>query len=58
MVSDSEADLAAKLKEKGMEINEVDKAVFAQAVQSVWKDFEPVFGPDLMATLQKYREVN
>ena len=58
MVSDSEADLVAKLKEKGMEINEVDKAVFAQAVQSVWKDFEPVFGPDLMSTLQKYREVN
>jgi TRAP-type C4-dicarboxylate transport system substrate-binding protein len=46
----------AQLKEKGMQVNEVDKAAFAAAVAPVWKTFEPVFGPELMGLLKQYRE--
>lgn len=58
MVSDSDEELVAKLKEKGMEVNEVDKAAFVEAVQPVWKQYESTFGADLMAILQKYRGEN
>ncbi|MDO9508246.1 MAG: DctP family TRAP transporter solute-binding subunit [Thermovirgaceae bacterium] len=49
-----EDDFLAKLKEKGMKVNEVDKAAFQAAVQSVWADYESVFGKDLMDLVRKY----
>lgn len=49
-----EDDFLAKLKEKGMEVNKVDKAAFQAAVQSVWADYESVFGKDLMDLVRKY----
>ena len=42
------------LKEKGMEVNTVDKPAFQQAVQSVWADYESVFGKELLDLVRKY----
>ena len=58
MISDSDAQFVAQLKEKGMAVNEVDKAAFAKAVEPIWKSYEATFGAELMGTLQKYREAN
>lgn len=51
-----EQDFLKKLTEKGMEINEVDKAAFKEAVQPVWQEYEPVFGKELMDLVRKYGE--
>lgn len=32
------------LKDKGMKVNEVDKAAFAEATKDAWKEFESTFG--------------
>ena len=43
------------LKAKGMQVsNDVDKEAFQKAVQVVWKDYEGVFGKDLMDLVRKY----
>lgn len=49
-----EEDFLVKLKEKGMAINEVDKAAFQKAVQPVWKSYESVFGKELMDMVREY----
>lgn len=49
-----EEEFLAKLKEKGMEINEVDKGAFQAAVQEVWGRYEDVFGADLLDLVRKY----
>ncbi|HCP07128.1 MAG: Tripartite ATP-independent periplasmic transporter solute receptor, DctP family [Synergistales bacterium 58_81] len=51
-----EKDFMEKLKEKGMEINQVDKAAFKEAVQPVWQEYESVFGKEMMDLLRKYGE--
>ncbi len=56
MVQDSEAEMIANLKAKGMAVNEVDKAAFEQAVQPVWKAYEPVLGSELLGLVRKYRD--
>ena len=56
MVQDSESEMIASLKAKGMAVNEVDKAAFEQAVQPVWKAYEPVLGSELLGLIRKYRE--
>lgn len=56
MITASDADFIAKLKEKGMEVNEVDTAPFVEKVQPVWKSQEAVFGADMMQLLAKYRQ--
>src|SRR5699024_10656088 len=56
MVAASDAEMIANLKGKGMEFNDVDKAAFEEAVQPVWKDNADVFGPDLMALMDRYRK--
>jgi TRAP-type transport system periplasmic protein len=56
MVRDSESETIANLKAKGMAVNEVDKAAFEQAVQPVWKAYEPVLGSELLGMIRKYRE--
>lgn len=55
MISESDKDFIAQLKEKGMQINEVDKAPFAAAVAPVWATYETTFGPELMGLVRKYR---
>lgn len=49
-----EGEFLAKLKEKGMKVNEVDKAAFKKAVQPVWASYEEVFGKDLLDLVRKY----
>jgi len=56
MISDSDQQLVAQLKDKGMQVNDVDKAAFAAAVEPVWKTYSVTYGPELMALVQKYRE--
>jgi tripartite ATP-independent transporter DctP family solute receptor len=55
-IQQEEQDFIAKLEEKGMEINEVDKATFKEAVQPVWQEYESVFGKELMDLVKKYGE--
>ena len=42
------------LADKGMQINEVDKAAFQKAVQPVWEKYESVFGKELMDLVREY----
>jgi tripartite ATP-independent transporter DctP family solute receptor len=56
MVQDSEAEMIANLKGKGMAVNEVDKAAFEKAVQPVWKAYEPILGSELLGLIRKYRD--
>ncbi len=56
MVQDSENEMIANLKAKGMAVNEVDKAVFAKAVEPVWQAYEPVLGSELLGLIKKYRD--
>lgn len=55
MITESDALYLSQLKDKGMQINEVDKAPFAAAVAPVWTAFEPVFGAELIGLVKKYR---
>ena len=56
MISESNADFIAKLKEKGMEVNEVDPAPFIEKVKPVWETQEVVYGPEMMKLLEKYTQ--
>lgn len=51
---EQEAEFLAKLKEKGMQVAEVDKAAFQKSVQGVWTQYEDVFGKELMDLVRKY----
>ena len=53
MIRDADTLLVEEIKKKGVDVREVDKAAFRDAVQSVWKDFEPVFGEDLMNLIRE-----
>ncbi|SMD08158.1 TRAP transporter substrate-binding protein [Sporomusa malonica] len=48
LLAEQNKDFISKLKEKGMQILEVDKAPFKAAVQSVWKQYESTIGKDLI----------
>ncbi|WP_434288135.1 DctP family TRAP transporter solute-binding subunit [Celeribacter sp. SCSIO 80788] len=56
MVAASDADMIAKLKEHGMEVNEVDKAPFIAAVQPIWEANADVYGEELLSILDEYRK--
>lgn len=49
-----ENDFLEKLKKKGMQVNETNKAAFKNAVKSVWAEYEAVFGKDLMKLVERY----
>lgn len=48
MVQAADKEMIEKIKAKGVKVDEVDKKPFREAVAPVWKEFEPVFGKDLM----------
>lgn len=56
MVAESENALAEKMKSKGMALNEVNKAAFAEKLQPIWDSQKEVFGTELIETLNKYRQ--
>lgn len=56
MITEGDQQYLTQLKEKGMLVNEVDKAAFSASVAPVWKNYETVYGPELMGLLRKYRE--
>ncbi|OIN12222.1 DctP family TRAP transporter solute-binding subunit [Oceanisphaera psychrotolerans] len=51
---DDEA-LIGKLEEKGMKVNDVDRAPFQNAVSGIWQQYASVFGQDLMDIVERYR---
>lgn len=55
MVTVAEKELVAKLESKGMVFNEVDKPAFVKALEPIWEAHKGVFGPELLATLNSYR---
>jgi TRAP-type transport system periplasmic protein len=52
-----EREQIVKLKAKGMQINEIDRAAFVKASQPIWEKHAPSIGPDLMKLLDKYRKL-
>lgn len=55
MTRQDDEELVGKLKEKGMEVNDVDRAAFKDAVSSIWQQYTPLFGKDLMNIIERYR---
>ncbi|MBL6455926.1 DctP family TRAP transporter solute-binding subunit [Belnapia sp. T6] len=53
MIEESDAEFAAKLSERGMQFNEVDKPAFQRAVQPIWAQYEQAFGPEIMALYRR-----
>jgi tripartite ATP-independent transporter DctP family solute receptor len=53
---DGEMELIAKLKQKGMLVNEINREAFVKASQPIWEKNSPGIGPDLMKLLDKYRK--
>lgn len=53
MVEKQDQELAAALKGKGMEVNEIDRAAFVQAVQPVWEGFTSKNGDELLKLIQE-----
>jgi tripartite ATP-independent transporter DctP family solute receptor len=56
MIAQGDAQYLSQLKEKGMQVNEVDKSAFAAEVAPVWKTYEATFGTELMGLIKKYRD--
>jgi TRAP-type transport system periplasmic protein len=55
MVASSNAEVRAELEAQGMQVNEVDKAPFVEAVKPIWEEQRAAFGEDLMAIIDQYR---
>lgn len=44
LTDEQEGDALAAMEAAGAEVNEVDKAAFVEATQSVWDDFRATYG--------------
>lgn len=56
MVAAANDDLIARLEEKGMAFNAVDKAAFIAAVEPIWESQKAVYGEELLSILDQYRK--
>ncbi|HEV7415941.1 MAG TPA: DctP family TRAP transporter solute-binding subunit [Tianweitania sediminis] len=56
MVGSASAEVIAELKQKGMQVNEVDKAPFIEASKPIWDAQADTFGPELMSAIEAYRQ--
>lgn len=56
MVAAANDELIAKLEEKGMQFNQVDKAAFISAVEPIWESQKDVYGEELLNLLNQYRK--
>ena len=52
LIDQQNADFISKLKELGMEITEIDKAVWFDAMQPVYEEFEETIGADTIKEIQ------
>jgi TRAP-type C4-dicarboxylate transport system substrate-binding protein len=52
LIDQQNADFISKLKELGMEISEIDKTVWFNAMQPVYKEFESTIGADTLKEVQ------
>ena len=51
----ADEELVAKMQEKGMEVNEVDKAAFVEVLKPLYDEWEEkVIGSELMDAYKKY----
>lgn len=54
-IAEEDATLAEAMRQKGMEVNDVDKAAFAEALRPLYEKYEKeVIGKDLMDLYRKY----
>ncbi|GHS94124.1 C4-dicarboxylate ABC transporter substrate-binding protein [Synergistales bacterium] len=53
MIRDADASLVETIRKAGVDVREIDKSAFREAVQSVWKSFEPDFGSELMRLVRE-----
>jgi tripartite ATP-independent transporter DctP family solute receptor len=56
MIRDADANLVEAIRGAGVDVREVEKGAFREAVQSVWRSFEPEFGADLMQLIREAGE--
>lgn len=56
MTQEDDRNMIEKLKAEGMQINEVDTEPFNTKVQSVWAEYESVFGSELIDLVKRYRQ--
>ena len=56
MIREADSALVEEIRKKGVDVREVDKAPFREAVQPVWRSFEPVFGEELMELVREAGE--
>lgn len=56
LTQQDDQELIERLEAEGMQVNEVDKELFSEKVQSVWSKYEPVFGEELMELVKRYRQ--
>jgi tripartite ATP-independent transporter DctP family solute receptor len=54
LIQQSDSDLIAELKKKGMQVNEVDARPFQAATRPIYEKYGLVFGKDLMDLVAKY----
>jgi TRAP-type C4-dicarboxylate transport system substrate-binding protein len=53
MIREADASLVDAIRKSGVSVREIDKTAFREAVQSVWKTFEPEFGAELMQLVRE-----
>lgn len=53
MIREADAVLVEEIREAGVDVREVDREAFREAVSSVWEAYEPVFGADLMELIRE-----
>lgn len=54
LIQQSDNELVAELKKKGMQVNEVDTRPFKAAIQPVYEKYSSIYGKDIIDTINKY----
>lgn len=58
MTQDQDKKLIGELEAKGMKVNKVDIAPFKAKVQSVWNQYQSIYGKKLFELINKYNKEN
>ncbi len=54
LIAEQDAKLVAEMKQKGLQVTEVDKQAFRKAMEPVWAKYEAKFGKEVMDIVRKY----